>query len=118
VTAGQAPYTTVTEAGLVLAAQSQSRGVNLVLAQGAAIAGTIAGPGGTPLSGVQVSTNAGGTTGDSTVTDANGAYQLAGLPAGTYQIVAQADGFGEGDLPNLTVAPGASLTGQSLTLQA
>src|SRR6185503_14442855 len=58
------------------------------------LAGTISGPGGQKLGGVTVSAKAaGGTITTSVYTDEHGAYYFPALPAVSYAVWAQADGF-------------------------
>lgn len=58
------------------------------------LSGRIAGPSGKPLGGVTVSAKADGSTITTSVfSDAQGAFYFPALPAGTYTVWAQADGF-------------------------
>ncbi|GAP71819.1 carbohydrate-binding domain-containing protein [Candidatus Symbiothrix dinenymphae] len=55
--------------------------------------------------------------GQSVTTDANGAYTLSDVPAGTYTLIATLDGYDAGVVTDITVN-NANLTSQNIVLQA
>ncbi len=82
----------------------------------ATIQGTVTGPTKLPLAGVQVSV-----TGDqgakSTVTDANGFYQIPNLAPGTYRLTASLNPFVPREVEDIELQPDQTLT-QNLTLES
>jgi len=65
---------------------------------------------GSPISGAFVEVLQQGVVIASTTTDLSGAYSIAGLPVGTYDVRASSDVFVTGSLSGVTVAPEATTT--------
>ncbi|HMQ34238.1 MAG TPA: carboxypeptidase regulatory-like domain-containing protein [Chloroflexaceae bacterium] len=95
------------------------------LARGGSIAGVVSGDGAGPLAEVVVIARDGaGVPRGFARTDANGAYTLGGLRAGTYSLSfstgfspnSASRAFFDGGLAGVSVGAGAAVTGQSITL--
>jgi len=71
------------------------------------IVGTITGDGGQPLAGVVVAVEG---TQLSGLTNASGAYVIAGVPPGTYSVRAMVIGYSTATVENVSVAAGQSVT--------
>lgn len=87
-------------------------GASSAWAQGGAgtIAGAITDSSGAPLPGATVTVTAVRTAeARTTVTDASGAFSVPNLPAGTYEVEVQLQGFSRLARPNVQVAPGATV---------
>jgi hypothetical protein len=77
--------------------------------------GTVTGPDGTPLPGVNVTLSGGGAPAVQT-TDEKGEFRFPGLPPGRYQLLAELDGFMATEGKDMTVSVGRN-TSIALTLQ-
>src|SRR5688500_1123621 len=84
-------------------------------AQTGTIAGKVTSVTGTPISGAQVRATSGTRTVASALSDQNGDYRLADVPAGTYTVSARLLGYREASTANVNVSTGFVATA-NLTL--
>jgi iron complex outermembrane receptor protein len=85
-------------------------------AQTGTIAGKVTGVTGTPISGVQVRASTGTRTVGSAISDANGDYRMADVPAGTYTVTARLLGYRAASTASVSVTTGFVATA-NLTME-
>ncbi|HEV3344423.1 MAG TPA: carboxypeptidase regulatory-like domain-containing protein [Pirellulales bacterium] len=115
VTAGGGPYTFDTISGLTLSAGQTQGNVELVLANGGTISGTVTGPGGL-VAGAAVSAIGADGNGFSAVSGSDGTFTIAGLSGQVYTVGATAPGLVAADIDNVSLTAGGTVTGVHLTL--
>ena len=101
--AGRAP------APVTVAAGATARGVKIQLGAASGISGSVvAAVGQRPVAGAQISVSPYDQSGDSgrAVSDASGAFKVAGLAPGSYDVEVSADGFTDQSRRGVTVQPG------------
>lgn len=95
---------------VVVAAGATARGVRIVLGAAGSIAGTVvaAGGGKQPIEGALIDVSPRGHNGDSgrAVTDAHGAFAVGGLPPGSYDVVASAQGYSRTERMGVSMGAG------------
>jgi len=108
----------VAQAGIAVVAAQDTPDIDFVLLERGSISGTVT-DGTDPIEGATViaTSGAGGGSGSAT-TNEFGDYSILDLPAGTYSILAQADGFITGQLAGVVVTAGTDTPDQDFALVA